>query len=58
MSWSSRLTGARRSSPHDSMNIATQEFKANPYPFYAPLRAEALVCRIALPPYGWSDDFL
>ena len=38
MSWSSRLTGARRSSPHDSMNIATQEFKANPYPFYAPLR--------------------
>ncbi len=52
MSWSSRLTGMRRSSPHDSINIASQEFKANPYPFYARLRAETPVCRIALPPYG------
>ena len=29
--------------------IGTPEFKANPYPFYAPLRHELPVCRLALP---------
>jgi cytochrome P450 len=31
------------------VDIASPEFKANPYPFYARLRAEAPVCRVALP---------
>jgi cytochrome P450 PksS len=45
----SLLTGTGRSSPHDPVNIASPEFKANPYPFYARLRAEAPVCRMTLP---------
>ena len=32
-----------------NVNIASREFKADPYPFYARLRAEAPVCRVALP---------
>jgi cytochrome P450 PksS len=36
-------------SPHDSVNIASPEFKANPYPFYAQLRASAPVFRVTLP---------
>src|SRR5712691_2685283 len=31
------------------VNIASPEFKANPYPFYARLRAEAPVYRMTLP---------
>jgi cytochrome P450 PksS len=31
------------------VNIASREFKANPYPFYARLRAEAPVYRVTLP---------
>ena len=34
---------------HDPINIASPEFKANPYPFYARLRAEAPVYRTTLP---------
>ena len=29
------LTGTGRLSPNDAVNIASPEFKANPYPFYA-----------------------
>ena len=43
------LTGSGRSSPPDAVNIASPEFKGNPYPFYARLRAEAPVYRITLP---------
>src|SRR5258706_13445410 len=32
-----------------TVNIASREFKANPYPFYAQLRAEAPVYRTSLP---------
>ncbi len=32
-----------------NVDIASPEFKANPYPFYARLRAEAPVCRVTLP---------
>jgi cytochrome P450 PksS len=35
-----------------NVNIASREFKADPYPFYARLRAEAPVCRVALPGRG------
>src|SRR3954454_3762093 len=31
------------------VNIASREFKADPYPFYAQLRAEAPVFRVKLP---------
>ena len=31
------------------INIASREFRANPYPFYARLRAEAPVYRTLLP---------
>src|SRR5947207_5523423 len=34
--------------PPAQVNIASPEFKANPYPFYAKLRAEAPVYRVAL----------
>jgi cytochrome P450 PksS len=37
-----------RSSP-DPVRLASAEFKANPYPFYARLRAEAPVYRVILP---------
>jgi cytochrome P450 len=42
------LTGTDRS-PRDRVNIASPEFKANPYPFYARLRAQAPVYRMTLP---------
>ena len=32
-----------------AINIASREFKANPHPFYARLRAEAPVYRTVLP---------
>jgi cytochrome P450 len=35
--------------PMMNVNIASPEFKANPYPFYARLRAEAPVCCVTLP---------
>jgi cytochrome P450 PksS len=35
--------------PFDRVNIASPEFKANPYPFYARLRQEAPVCRVLTP---------
>src|SRR5262249_9790551 len=42
-------TGKSRSRRHDPVNLASPEFKANPYPFYARLRAEAPACRVTLP---------
>src|SRR5262249_51083414 len=49
------LTGKRRAPLLDSVNIGSREFKANPYPFYARLRAEAPVYRVSLPTRetGW-----
>src|SRR5262249_33555228 len=44
----SLLTGKRRAPGHP-VNLASPEFKANPYPFYARLRAEAPVYRVTLP---------
>ena len=44
------LTGKRRSPLLDPVNIGSREFKANPYPFYARLRAEAPVYRVRIPP--------
>jgi cytochrome P450 PksS len=41
------LTGTGR--PREPVNIASPEFKANPYPFYARLRAAAPVHRMTLP---------
>jgi cytochrome P450 PksS len=35
--------------PIDRVNIAGRAFKANPYPFFARLRAEAPVCRLPTP---------
>ena len=35
--------------PHMDVNIASTAFKADPYPFYARLRAEAPVCAVKLP---------
>jgi cytochrome P450 PksS len=34
---------------NDAVNMASPKFKANPYPFYARLRALAPVCRVTLP---------
>ena len=42
MGWLSFVFGKRRS-PDEPPNLASPEFKANPYPFYARLRAEAPV---------------
>jgi cytochrome P450 PksS len=39
----------RRRSPLEPVNIASPEFKADPFPFYARLRAEAPVYRTVLP---------
>jgi cytochrome P450 len=39
----------KRRSPHDPVNIASPGFKANPFPFYARLRAEAPAYRMTLP---------
>ncbi|HVS38036.1 MAG TPA: cytochrome P450 [Gemmataceae bacterium] len=44
--WRTRQAG---SSLPSAMDIASPAFKANPYPFYARLRAEAPVLRIAMP---------
>lgn len=35
--------------PIDRVDIASRAFKANPYPFFARLRAEAPVCRVRTP---------
>ena len=35
--------------PFATVNIASPEFKANPFPFYARLRSEAPVYRTKLP---------
>src|SRR5947207_8320018 len=43
------LTGVGRSSPPGAVNIASPEFKADPFPFYARLRADAPVYRTTLP---------
>ena len=44
-SWLTR----RNPSPGGAVNIASPAFKANPYPFYARLRAEAPMHRVTLP---------
>jgi cytochrome P450 len=44
------LTGKRRSPHLDPVNMGSREFKADPYPFYARLRAEAPVYRVRVPP--------
>jgi hypothetical protein len=49
MGFFSLLTGKSRSSPPEAVNLASPEFKANPLPFYARLRAEAPVYRTLLP---------
>jgi cytochrome P450 PksS len=41
--------GEKSRSPSDPVNIASPGFKANPFPFYARLRAEAPACRMTLP---------
>ena len=49
MSILSFLTGTGPSSLPGAVNIGSREFKANPFPFYARLRAEAPVYRVLLP---------
>jgi cytochrome P450 PksS len=49
MSLLARLTGSVRASHRESVNIASPQFKANPFPFYARLRADAPVFRTVLP---------
>jgi cytochrome P450 PksS len=49
MGFLSFLTGKRRSPLLDPVNIGSREFKADPYPFYARLRAEAPVYRVSIP---------
>jgi len=41
-----------------NVNIASPEFKANPHPFYARLRAEAPICRVTLPSLGNQPAWL
>src|SRR5207245_5761819 len=36
---------------YSSVNIVTREFKSDPFPFYARLRAEQPVCCVDLPGY-------
>jgi cytochrome P450 PksS len=48
MSWFS-LSNRKRGSPSHPINIASPEFKANPFPFYARLRAEAPISRTIMP---------
>jgi cytochrome P450 PksS len=43
------LVRKKRPSPHEAVNITSAAFKADPYPFYARLRAEAPVHRVTLP---------
>jgi cytochrome P450 len=54
MALSSLFAVKRRATLHD-VNIASPLFKANPYPHYVRLRAEAPVCRVILPTKepGW-----
>ena len=49
MSWSLWSTPRGAASPDAPVNIAAAAFKADPYPFYARLRAEAPVFSVALP---------
>lgn len=42
------LTGKRQAA-HEAVNLAAPEFKADPFPFYARLRAEAPVYHVTLP---------
>jgi cytochrome P450 PksS len=51
----SSLTRKRPTPPYGQVNIASPEFKADPYPFYARLRAESPVLRVTLPTgeEGW-----
>ena len=42
--------------PFVEVKIGSPQFKANPYPFYARLRSELPVCRVALP--GKLDAWL
>lgn len=49
MAWFSLLTRKGRTVSDAAVNIASPQFKANPYPFYSRLRAEAPVYRITLP---------
>jgi len=42
-------TGKRPTPLDHPVNIASPEFKANPYPYYARLRDHAPVCRVTLP---------
>jgi cytochrome P450 PksS len=43
------LLTPKRRLPRPPVNLASPAFKANPFPFYARLRAQAPVCRITLP---------
>src|SRR5271166_4571460 len=49
MSLSSVLRRRRQQPTGDVVNITSAQFKADPYPFYARLRAEAPVFRVTLP---------
>jgi cytochrome P450 PksS len=49
MSRSSVLRRSRQQPAGNSVNITSAEFKADPYPFYTRLRAEAPVFRVTLP---------
>jgi cytochrome P450 PksS len=49
MSLSAFLRRSRQQPTGDVVNITSATFKANPYPFYARLRAEAPVFRVTLP---------
>ena len=42
-------SGKRNRSPKYPVNIASPEFKANPFPFYARLRHDAPASRMILP---------
>ena len=42
------FTGTGLRSPHDAIDIASPEFNANLYPYYARLRAESPVHRVNL----------
>jgi cytochrome P450 PksS len=49
MSFFSRLSAKDQSSPRSAVNLASPEFKANPFSFYAALRAETPIYRTLLP---------
>jgi cytochrome P450 len=49
MGFFSLLTGKGGRPSPDAVNIASPEFKANPFPFYASLRADSPVYRTTLP---------